>query len=98
MRSVLFFMTILIAVVFACGSRKLDGKLIDAAVNGDITGVQTFLDQGARIDAHARDDGTPLTVAAREGKLDVVKLLLRRGASVNTKEGGGHTALFWARR
>jgi hypothetical protein len=45
-----------------------------------------------------RDDWTPSPSAAREGKLDVVKLLLRRGANLNAKEGGGHTAVFRARR
>jgi ankyrin repeat protein len=89
---------LLIAVSSACGRRSLDGKLIDAAAEGDAVTVQKLLDSGASIDAHARDDWTPVTTASREGKLGVVKLLLERGANVNTKEGGGHTALFWARK
>jgi ankyrin repeat protein len=92
------FVFLLIAACLACGHGSTDGKLVDAAAEGDSATVQKLLDGGANIDAHARDDWTPLTTAAREGKLDVVKLLLARGANVSAKEGGGHTALFWARK
>jgi len=94
----LSFVLVLCAVGLACGRGRLDGKLIDAAVDGDTASVERLLDQGAGINAHAHDDWTPLTVAAREGKIEVVRLLLKRGANVNAKEGGGHTALFWARK
>ena len=91
-------MFLLMASFFACGHASTEGKLVDAAAGGDAVAVQRLLDGGASVDAHARDDWTPLTIAAREGKLDVAKLLLRRGASVNAKEGGGHTAVFWAKK
>jgi ankyrin repeat protein len=92
------FVFLLIAASFACGHGSTDGRLVDAAAEGDAATVQKLLDGGANVDAHARDDWTPLTSAAREGKLDVVKLLLKRGANVNAKEGGGHTAVFWAKK
>jgi cytohesin len=41
----------------------------------------------------------PLAIAARKGELDIVALLLDRGASVNSRgEGGGETAAFQAAR
>ncbi len=95
------FLFVFLAIVLlgvACGRQALDRELIDAAVRGDANGVRSLLDRGANIDAHARDDWTPLTVAAREGRLDVVKVLIKRGADVNETEGGGHTALFWAKK
>jgi len=87
-------------LVAGCGDArgKLSGDLVDAAASGDRAEVITLLDEGASPNVHARDDWTPLTIAAREGHADVVQLLLERGASVNLAEGGGHTALFWARK
>jgi len=35
-------------------------------------------------------------MAAREGHLEAVDVLLRSGAKINRPEGGGNTALYWA--
>ena len=80
-----------------CGiERESDRQLVDAAATGEAARVVALLSSGANIEAHARDDWTALTIAAREGRNDVVRDLLEKGAYVNAKEGGGHTALFWA--
>jgi ankyrin repeat protein len=91
---------ILAFILAACDGKhaRLDAYLVDAAASGDAVQVGRLLDQGAGIDTHARDDWTPLTISAREGRLNVVQLLLKRGAAVKVMEGGGHTALFWARK
>lgn len=87
----------IVAVALMCGcERERDRQLVDAAAAGDTKQVEALLAGGANIEARARDDWTPLTIAAREGHGDVVQLLLKRAATVNAKEGGGHTALFWA--
>jgi hypothetical protein len=58
--------------------------LIDAVVRGNVGDVQQVLAAGIHPDA--RDDEqepTPLMVAAAQGRLEIVTLLLRAGANVN---------------
>ena len=95
-------LSLLIAISFVflvtCGRGNLAPDLVQASAKGDTIEVKRLLDSGANPDAAARDDWTPLTVAAREGHESVVRLLIDHGADVNRKEGGGHNALFWARK
>ncbi|KAL9601193.1 MAG: hypothetical protein Q9219_002693 [cf. Caloplaca sp. 3 TL-2023] len=56
-----------------------------------------LLNQGSEIDAQDPADGlTPLMLACRRGKVDVARLLLERGASINTRSHAESTALFEA--
>ncbi|KAI9885713.1 MAG: hypothetical protein M1823_002478 [Watsoniomyces obsoletus] len=72
-----------------------------AASYGRLDVVNCLLDEGAAIDAmHETDNenirqkgvGTPLYAAAGSGKSDVVRLLLKRGASKLVKDTAGRTA------
>jgi hypothetical protein len=69
-----------------CSSGPLgDSFLQEAAFKGDISQVKKLLEQGHSVN-HALGDGeTALTSAVRGGKVDVVRLLLSRGADVNTE-------------
>jgi hypothetical protein len=85
----------------ACG--LLPDRLQKAAFLGDIPEVQRLLVEGYSVNALRIDEGfypfrgTPLTVATAEGHLDVVKLLIGRGAEVNARTGfEGATALMYA--
>ncbi len=69
--------------------------LNDAATSGDIALVNSLLDQGADIDGRY-NDGTALIMAALMGWPDTVKVLLERGADVDTVDSIGLTALIWA--
>jgi uncharacterized protein len=77
------------------------GELLrDAAIDGDVAQVRAVLDgpqppKGAQID-YACNSNTALGEAARGGHMDVVKLLLDRGANVNAKGRRGDTALILA--
>ena len=80
-------------------------KLLDAAQAGDVGFAQQLLRMGASPDQEEHGF-TPLILAAREGKLDVLKLLLERGAKVQpddaTAQGSarkcaGRTAQLWGR-
>ncbi len=53
--------------------------------------------KGADINAAAIDGTTALMLAAQNAKLDVVDLLLKKGAKANTKDGTGKTALDYVR-
>ena len=57
----------------------INGKLCEAANNGDLEGVRKALDRGA--DVHALNDYA-LRLAAEYGHLEVVELLLDRGADI----------------
>lgn len=54
-----------------------------AAATGDVGAVQKLIDQGAPVDAREQKGGTPLYEAARRGKLEVMKLLLKNGAKAD---------------
>jgi ankyrin repeat protein len=64
-----------------------------AAVAADIGTLRALLD--AKVDVNARDaaDFTPLMVAASNGSVEAVKLLLSRGARVNDVSGAGEVVI-----
>ena len=57
--------------------------LMVAAVRGDQTTVDNLLEAGARTDLQDSGGGTALTYAVRSGAIDIVRLLLDRGADAN---------------
>ena len=78
-------------------------NLIDAARNGDIKSINKLLDEGADPNVLGKDGRLPLVSAARmsntAGSLEIVKLLLDRGAKINlSNEITGFTALIAASR
>jgi ankyrin repeat protein len=76
---------------------ELEGKINDAAANGDITELTSILDKNPKIvDIPGKYGKTPLMRAAEAGKLDAVALLLSYGAEVNARTRSGSTALTFA--
>jgi ankyrin repeat protein len=73
--------------------------IFQAAARGDVDEVARLLDAEPHL-LEARDgrryDATPLAVAALEGHVGVVRLLLERGAEVHAAGLGGDTALHEA--
>ena len=57
-----------------------------AARAGDTAKVAAALDKGADVNAKTRYGATALTFAADKGHLEVVKLLIARGADVNAQD------------
>ena len=87
------------ALVSHIDSLTVDGQLFGAARSGDIGVLAAQLD--AHPDKlHVRDkpyEWSLLHVAAHNGQLAAVDLLLRRGLDVNTREKGDNTyAMHWA--
>jgi ankyrin repeat protein len=58
--------------------------LISAASEGGVEAVKLLLDAQAQLDWAIRDYGTALQAAAARGHEDVVRILIERGACVNT--------------
>src|SRR5262245_17397840 len=74
------------ALVAAAGPDRGDA-LRDAAIAGDVAKVKALLDAGVPVDApEPRHGQTPLLYAAGKGRLDVVRLLIERGANPNAVE------------
>jgi Ankyrin repeats (3 copies) len=68
-----------------------------AARRGDAATVAKLLDEGVDVNAKFRYDVTALFYACDHGHLEVVKVLLARGATVNLKDTFyGATPLTWA--
>ena len=77
--------------------------LIIAATHGDsgsgaLAIVEMLLDHGADLDAETQDrtGNNALTEAVYNKRIDIVRVLLRRGANVNKKSKLGRTALYFA--
>jgi len=72
-------------------------SLFQAARYGDITNVRKYLDLGANIEVKDYRGLTSLQIACVYGHLDVVSLLLDRGANVDAAGGStGQTSLIFA--
>ncbi len=73
---------------------SLGTPLKSATLQGDVQVVRWLLDAGA--DPNRGRRGLALHVAARYGRLDLVALLLERGADIEARSPEGHTALHEA--
>ena len=77
---------------------EFDEKSFHAAARAsDLMAITAFIDGGINVNAQSEADGrTTLISAAARGDLEVVNLLLQRGADVNVKDKQESTALFHA--
>ncbi len=80
-------------------SLTIDGQLFDAASKGDVKRLAALLDEHPD-KLYARNkpyEHTLLHLAAHNGQLGAVDLLLKRGIDPNTREKGDNTyAMHWA--
>ena len=71
-------------------------RFLAAASKGDVSLVESMLQEGVPVDCVDRFDQTALIGAAALNRTDVIRLLLQKGANVNKRGGYGDTALHWA--
>jgi hypothetical protein len=70
-------------------------SLVEAAKQGDVAAVKSWLDRGHDINAFEKTENS-LTIASWTGQIEVVRLLLARGAALGVKEGTGRTPIALA--
>jgi len=63
---------------------------------GDEELVELFIDNGANMNARAKDGHTPLHSAVYANNIGIVRLLVARGANQELKDIEGRTPLHWA--
>jgi len=89
-------LALLLAVAAPVAAATPD-DLLEAVRKGDVAAVRAALDAGVPVDAPFRYDRTALSFAAGRDNLEIVRLLLERGADVNEKDSFyGATPLSWA--
>jgi len=77
--------------------QELNDQFFEAVRKGDSASVTALLDKGVDVNAKFRYGTTALFKAAERGNIDVVKILLARGADVKVKDTFyGATAMTWA--
>ena len=80
-------------------SNPASKALFHAIQDGNIDWVRKVLSEGAEVDALLFKNNTPLTMAAgrgHRGHLEIVQVLLDRGAAINRPTPAGETALMKA--
>lgn len=69
--------------------------LCNAIVKGDLATVKKFIEYGSDVNETANGT-TPLMLAARYNKVEIIKFLLEKGAKLDAKDERGYTALQYA--
>jgi uncharacterized protein len=69
--------------------------LCNAIVKGDLETAKKFIDYG--VDVNEISEGvTPLMLAARYNRVDIIDLLLAKGAKLDMRDDNGFSALEYA--
>jgi ankyrin repeat protein len=72
---------------------ELDASLFQQIGYGNAKEVAALLQQGASVSAVQLGGRKPLHIAAQQGHLEVMRLLIDAGADVNAKAENGHSVL-----
>jgi ankyrin repeat protein len=81
-----------LAVVFAAQGADSGQDLLTAARSGNTGGVLELLKSAVNLEAKGKDGKTPLICAAEQGRPDIVRLLVAKGADPLARDKEGLTA------
>ena len=70
-----------------------DSALLTAVIAGDVPSASKALNEGAKVNMEIRRNFTLLQVAARQGSVEMAKLLIQHGAEVTSTNDDGDTAI-----
>lgn len=89
----------LILVTIAVSNLAYSQEIFTAVINGDFSKVQAILNSNKEaVNSEKANGNTPLHIAADNGHLDIVKLLISFGADIDKKNNGNRSPLFYAMR
>lgn len=71
-------------------------NIYDAALNGDIQMIKSFIKKGFDVNTRDAEGRTMLMFAAFNGHAEVIKLLLKSGAEINAKDKLNRSAITYA--
>ena len=78
-------------------NEDFDFHFHDAAIEGDVSRVESMLQEGVSVDyVDDEYDRTALMIASRYNRTNVIQLLLQNGADVNKRDCYGHTPVHYA--
>ena len=86
MMSFLSLILLVMALQAPAANSTADTALLDAAQQNDLSAVTRALQQGARVNAKTRYDATALMLGAMNGNIEIVRLLIERGADMNVRD------------
>ena len=87
-------LAVFIACSWLCRAQEIDGqRLLDAAKNGQVSTVQSLLDQGVSPKTKDETGRTPLHLSAGNGHQATAEALLRSAADINALDNAGKTPL-----
>ncbi|GAA4270718.1 hypothetical protein GCM10022258_00110 [Aquimarina gracilis] len=67
-----------------------------AIVKGDLEAVKKMIELGS--DVNERSEGmTPLMYAARYNRVDIIKVLVEKGANIKARDSKGYKAIYFAK-
>lgn len=90
-------LTLVLLCPLVAGAQDLNEEFFAAARKGDAAAVKALLDKGVNVNAKTRYGATALSYACDRANVDLVKLLVERGADVNAKDTFyGEVPLGWA--
>jgi ankyrin repeat protein len=90
-------LTLVLLCPLTASAQDPNEEFFAAARKGDAAAVRAFLDKGFDVNAKTRYGATALSYACDKGHVEVVKLLIERGANVNVKDTFyGEVPLGWA--
>ena len=97
MKKYLPILAILLVPLSAASAQDLNEQLLAAARKGDPAQARTLLDKGADVNAKTRYGATPLSYACDRGNVELVKLLIEKGANLDAKDTFyGAAPIIWA--
>src|SRR5215216_1981010 len=81
----------------AASAQDANEEFFAAARRGDAAALKAFLDKGVDVNSKTRYGATALSYACDKGHVEVVRLLIERGADVNVRDTFyGEVPLGWA--
>lgn len=91
------FLALALLCPLIVSAQNLNEEFFAAVRKGDVAAVKVFLDKGVSVNEKTRYGATALSYACDRSNVELVKLLLERGADVNVKDTFyGEVPLGWA--